>query len=343
MQGELGSSHAYEFGGEYRPHPDYHQGFLGVDWRFDGGVYRIAHIVRGDPWDAKNTSPLLAPGVNASVGDAVLAINGQRLTSDLGPQQLLVNQAEAEVQVLLQSASGETRSVTVRALADESGARYRDWVEANRRLVHEQTQGRVGYVHIPDMWGDGYAEFHRYYLSEYDHNGLIVDVRWNGGGAVSGLVLEKLARPRLGYDYQRWSPPNPYIYHSPRGKLVAITDENAGSDGDIFSHGFKMMGLGPLIGKRTWGGVVGISPYLPLVDGTITTQPEFSFWFKDVGWGVENYGTDPTIDVDYAPQDYARGFDPQLARGIAEALRLVEEYPSLDPTPDKPPRRGYPQ
>ncbi|HEY7348399.1 MAG TPA: PDZ domain-containing protein [Ktedonobacterales bacterium] len=345
MQGELGSSHAYEGGGEYRPHPEYRQGFLGVDWRFDAGegVYRIAQIVRGDPWDAKWTSPLLAPGVNASVGDAVLAINGQRLTAERGPQQMLVNQAETEVQILLQSANGATRSVTVRALADESRARYRDWVENNRRLVHEQTRGRVGYVHIPDMWVDGYAEFHRYYLTEYDHHALIVDVRWNGGGAVSGLVLEKLARPRLGYDFQRWSPPNPYIYNSPRGKLVAITDENAGSDGDIFSHAFKMMGLGPLIGKRTWGGVIGISPYMPLVDGTITTQPEFSFWFNDVGWGVENYGTDPTIDVDYTPQDYARGFDPQLERGIAEALRLLEEYPAETPTPVQPPRRGYPR
>jgi len=345
MQGELGSSHAYEFGGEYRPHPEYRQGFLGVDWRFDAGdgVYRIARIVRGDPWNPKESSPLLAPGVNASAGDAVLAINGQRLMPERGPQQLLVNQAETEVQILLQSADGVVRSVTVRALADEFGARYRDWVEGNRRLVHEQTKGRVGYVHIPDMWADGYAEFHRYYLAEYDHDALIVDVRWNGGGAVSGLVLEKLARPRLGYDFQRWAPPNPYLYNSPRGKLVAITDENADSDGDIFSHAFKMMGLGPLIGKRTWGGVIGISPYMPLVDGTITTQPEFSFWFKDVGWGVENYGTDPTTDVDYTPQDYARGFDPQLDRAIAEALRLVEEYPAQTPAPVQPPRRGYPQ
>jgi hypothetical protein len=199
------------------------------------------------------------------------------------------------------------------------------------------------YVHIPDMGADGYAEFHRYYLAEYDHEALIVDVRWNGGGAVSGLVLEKLARPRLGYAFQRWSPPNPYLSHSPRGKLVAITDENAGSDGDIFSHAFKMMGLGPLIGKRTWGGVIGISPYMPLADGTNTTQPEFSFWFKDVGWGVENYGTDPTIDVDYTPQDYALGFDPQLERGIVEALRLIEEYPATTPAPEQHPYRGYPK
>ncbi len=344
MQGELGSSHAYEMGGEYRPHPEYRQGFLGVDWRLDAdaGVYRIAHIMRGDPWNRKATSPLLAPGVNASVGDAVLAINGQRLTPERGPQQVLVNQADQEVQLLLQPTDGEPRTVTVRALASEFEGRYRDWVEGNRRMVHEATQGRVGYIHVPDMWADGFAEFHRYYLAEYDHEALIVDIRWNSGGAVSGLLLEKLSRPRLGYDFQRWSPPSPYFSESPRGKLVALTDENAGSDGDIFSHGFKLLGLGPLIGKRTWGGVIGIEPYMPLADGTVTTQPEFSFWFKDVGWGVENYGTDPTIDVDYTPQDYARGVDPQLARAIAEALHLAETHPSPNPTPEERPYRGYP-
>ncbi len=345
MQGELGSSHAYEMGGEYRPHPEYRQGFLGVDWRFDAeaGLYRIARIVRGDPWNRKATSPLLSPGVNASVGDAVLAINGQRLTPERGPQQLLVNQADQEVQLLLQPADGgEPRTVTVRALASEFDGRYRDWVEGNRRLVHEATQGRVGYIHVPDMWAEGFSEFHRYYLAEYDHDALIVDIRWNSGGAVSGLLLEKLSRPRLGYDFQRWSPPSPYFSESPRGNLVALTDENAGSDGDIFSHGFKLLGLGPLIGKRTWGGVIGIEPYMPLADGTVTTQPEFSFWFKDVGWGVENYGTDPTIDVDYTPQDYARGVDPQLARAIAEALHLAETHPSPNPTPEERPYRGYP-
>jgi len=113
--------------------------------------------------------------------------------------------------------------------------------------------------------------------------------------------------------------PSPYIGESPHGKLVALTDENAGSDGDIFSHAFKMLNLGPLVGKRTWGGVIGISPYLPLADGTVTTQPEFTFWFKDVGWGVENYGTDPTIEVDYTPQDYTSG---------AEAQRLAESSPA---------------
>ncbi|HZC07049.1 MAG TPA: PDZ domain-containing protein [Ktedonobacterales bacterium] len=346
MQGELGSSHAYEFGGEYREHPHYAQGSLGCDWRFDEASerYIIARIIRGDPWSADATSPLLAPGVNVAVGDAVLAINGQRVSRERSPMRLLVNQAGNEVELLIQpAAGGEPRAVTVRALAGgDFLARYLDWVEGNRKAVHERSGGRVGYIHIPDMGPFGFAIFHRYYLQEYDYEGLIVDVRWNGGGSVSGLVLEKLMRPRLGYAFQRWSGASPYFGESPRGNLVAITDENAGSDGDIFSHAFKMLKLGPLVGKRTWGGVVGISPYIALADGSLTTQPEFSFWFRDVGWGVENYGTDPTIDVDNMPQDYARGADPQLDRALSEAMRLVDEHPVKTPEPGPRPVRGVP-
>ena len=345
MQGELGSSHAYEIGGEDRPHPEYTQGHLGIDWRFDAQTGRavITRIVEGDLWDAEATSPLRTPGVNAQVGDAILAINGQPVTADTLPNQLLVHQAGREVQVLLQPADGGApRSVTVRATGDSHAGRYRDWVEANRRAVHEATGGRVGYLHIPDMAYVGFSEFHRYFLMEYDYDGLIGDVRFTGGGMVSGLLLEKLSRRRLGYDFQRWGPPEPYMIQSPRGPLVALTDENAGSDGDIFSHAFKMLGLGPLIGMRTWGGVIGIEPYITLADGSVTTQPEFSFWFNDVGWGVENYGTDPTIEVEYLPQAYMAGKDPQLERGIAEALRLIEERPAPTPTPGPRPNRGFP-
>lgn len=345
MQGELGTSHAYEFGGDYRAFPNYRQGFLGVDWRVDPttGEFAIARIVRGDPWNRDATSPLLAPGVNVQSGDVVLAINGQPVTATNGPQHLLVNQATSDVQLLIRPADGsEPRMVTVRALASEYPARYRDWVAANRQAVHTTTGGRVGYIHIPDMGADGYAEFHRGYLAEYDHEALIVDIRWNGGGEVSGLLLEKLARPRLGYDYERWNVPQPYFQEAPRGPLVTLTDENAGSDGDIFSHSFKMLNLGPLIGQRTWGGVIGIEPYIPLADGSLTTQPEYSFWFRDVGWGVENYGTDPTILVEYPPQAYAQGTDPQLERGIAEALRLIAEHPSQTPTPGPRPKLAFP-
>jgi tricorn protease len=234
--------------------------------------------------------------------------------------------------------------VTVKALSDEMPARYREWVEANRAAVHAATEGRVGYVHIPDMGARGYAEFHRGYLAEVDREGLVVDVRFNGGGYVSGLLLEKLARRRLGYDVSRWGEePTPYPIESVLGPMVALTNEFAGSDGDIFSHGFKLLKLGPLLGKRTWGGVIGIWPRHTLVDGTLTTQPEFSFWFEDVGWAVENYGTDPDIEVENRPQDYARGQDPQLARAIDEVLRRLRENPPRRPSFDRRPSRLLPK
>jgi len=343
VQGELNTSHAYEGGGEYRQRPHYQQGFLGVDWRYDGEQdrYRIARIIQGDPSDSDATSPLTSPGLNVKAGDAVLAINGQRLGANRGPQELLVNQAGNEVQLTVEDeATKEMRVISAKAIGDEQPARYREWVENNRRMVHEQSGGRVGYIHIPDMAGSGFAEFHRGFLAEYDYPALLVDVRFNSGGHVSGLLLEKLARRRVGYSFPRWGQPESYPYESPRGPMVALTNEHAGSDGDIFSHSFKLMGLGPLVGKRTWGGVIGIEWRHRLVDGTRTTQPEFAFWFKDVGWNVENYGTDPDIEVDIAPQDYMNNVDPQLDRAIAEALRLIEERPALEPKPEERPRKG---
>lgn len=343
LQGELNTSHAYEMGGEYRQRPHYQQGFLGVDWSYDAenNRYRIDRIIEGDPSDSNAASPLTSPGLNIHVGDAVLAINGQRVGPERSSQELLVNQAGNEVQLTIEDATTkETRAVTVKALKDEQPARYREWVESNRRTVHEKSDGRVGYIHIPNMMGEGFAEFHRGFLTEYDYPALLVDVRFNGGGHVSGLLLEKLARRRIGYSFPRWGQPEPYPYESPRGPMVALTNEHAGSDGDIFSHSFKLMGLGPLIGKRTWGGVIGISPRHTLVDGTRTSQPEYAFWFKDVGWNVENYGTDPDIEVDVAPQDYMHNVDPQLDRAIAEALRLIEERPALEAKPEERPRKA---
>jgi tricorn protease len=271
--------------------------------------------------------------VDVQPGDLLLAINGQPLGDGVTPGELLVNQAEQEVLLTVRRGDGDPRTVAVKALANEMPARYRDWVEVNRLRVHEATGGRVGYVHIPDMGPQGYAEFHRGFLREYDRDALVVDVRFNGGGHVSGLLLQKLARRRLGYDFSRWGAPEPYPPESPAGPLVALTNEQAGSDGDIFCHTFKLLRLGPLLGKRTWGGVIGIGIRHTLADGTVTTQPEFSFHFDDVGWGVENYGTDPDIEIDNAPQDYVRGADPQLARAIAVALDLLTQQPAHRPAP----------
>ena len=231
----------------------------------------------------------------------------------------------------------------VRTLASEAGCRYRAWVEGNRRRVHEASEGKIGYLHIPNMGVYGYAEFHRGFLAEITHQGLIVDVRFNGGGHVSQLILEKLARRRIGYDLSRWGGLTPYPSESVAGPLVALTNEHAGSDGDIFCHGFKVMKLVPLIGKRTWGGVIGISPRHSLVDGTTTTQPEFSFWFEDIGWNLENQGAIPDIEVDIAPHDYAAGRDPQLDRAISEALRLLEANPVTIPNLENKPSRAVPK
>ncbi|MFI7636495.1 PDZ domain-containing protein [Nonomuraea sp. NPDC049400] len=330
LHGELATSHAYESGGEYRPGPEYTQGKLGVDWDYRDGVYHIRSIVTGDPWDPQATSPLNRLGLDVRAGDAVLAINGAPIGTAATPNERLVNQAGEEVELTLRREE-RVFTVTVRALADEQPARYRDWVNLNRAECHQRSGGRVGYLHIPDMGAEGFGEFHRGYLAEYGRQALIVDVRFNGGGHVSALLLEKLARRRLGYDYPRWGDPEPYPPESPRGPLVAITNEWAGSDGDIFSHTFKLLKLGPLVGKRTWGGVIGIWPRHQLADGTVTTQPEFSFAFDDVGWQVENYGTDPDIEVDITPQDYARGMDTQLERAIDVALDLLAERPPHTP------------
>jgi tricorn protease len=346
MQGELGTSHAYELGGDYRPAPAYALGHLAADLAFNARRRRwiFTHVVEGDPWESEGGSPLRAPGVRVSAGDQLLAVNGRPVDAEVTPASLLVNQAGLAVELTVAGPGRKgSRTVVVTALRDQRGARYREWVADNRRKVHEATGGRVGYVHVPDMGPRGYAEFHRSYLAEVEREALIVDVRFNGGGHVSQLVLEKLARRRLGYDVSRWGKPDPYPADSPAGPLVALTNEFAGSDGDIFTHCFKLLGLGPVVGKRTWGGVIGISPKHMLVDGSLTTQPEYAFWFSDVGWAVENYGTDPDVEVDIRPQDAAAGNDPQLDKAVSLALSALRRHRPLQADTLRRPRLELPE
>ncbi|MFQ5504263.1 MAG: S41 family peptidase [Planctomycetota bacterium] len=344
MQGELGTSHCYELGGDYLPPPQWHLGCLGADLELNrrSGYWRITRIPQGDSWNLRQSSPLRAPGLNIQEGEEIRAVKGQSVGREVSPYQLLVNEAGRPVELLLSSKNSgkktkkphsrpRTRLVTVTTIRDEFELRYRDWVESNRLHVHDATEGRVGYLHVPNMGPVGYSEFHRYWQGEVDKDGLIIDVRWNGGGHVSQLLLQKLLRRRIGYKKSRYSPLRSYPVDAPMGPMVALTNEYAGSDGDIFSHSFKLLGLGPLIGTRTWGGVIGIFPRHSLVDGTITTQPEFASWFEDVGWDVENYGTEPDIEVDIRPQDWAAKRDPQLDRSILEVEKLLAKDPPKRP------------
>ena len=209
MQGELGTSHAYEYGGDYRPAPHYPRGFLGADLAWDAGRngFVVTRLLRGDSWNRDADSPLAEPGLDIREGDAIVAIGGKPVGPGATPDALLVNMAGKEISIAVERA-GATRRAVVRPLRSERELRYRDWVDGNRARVHARTHGRVGYLHIPDMGPWGFAEFHRGFLAEFDKPGMIVDARYNRGGHVSGLLLEKLMRRRIGYDISRWGIPS---------------------------------------------------------------------------------------------------------------------------------------
>jgi tricorn protease len=328
MQGEVGTSHSYEMGGDFGEDRLPPVGSLGAELTFAGDGYKVTRIHEGDPSNEGEKSPLLTAGADVRVGDVLTAIDGTPLTRTLSPRMLLLNCADVPVTLRVRRGQAE-REVVVKTLKDEKRLLYREWVESNRGYVHEKTGGRVGYIHVPNMLSTGYAEFYRLYPYETDRDALVVDVRYNGGGAISSLILQKLCRKRVGYAKDRAGQSWPYPEDTVKGPQVALTNEWAGSDGDIFCHSFKLMGLGPLVGTRTWGGVVGINTVRNLVDGTVVTQPQIAFWFRDTGWGVENYGTDPTIEVDNTPTDFANGTDRQLDSTINEAMRLLKDAEML--------------
>jgi tricorn protease len=239
----------------------------------------------------------------------------------------LNNKSGVSLKLKLKRRNSETISLYSNVLDDDRYIRYRSWVEQNRKYVHEKSNGKIGYVHIPDMGMMGLNEFYRLYVTELAYDGMIIDVRYNGGGFVSQLILEKLQNTRLGYDKPRRGSLHPYPSNSVNGPMIAITNEYAGSDGDIFSYSFKALKLGKLIGVRTWGGVVGISPRRKLIDGSVLTQPEYSFWFKETGYGVENYGVDPDVEVQYSPIDYYKNVDPQLDYALTS---IAKDVPSVN-------------
>ena len=331
MLGELGTSHADEWGGDYPGLRQYNsQGYLGADFEQVEGGFAARRIVEGDPWNEDSDSPLNRLGVNIRPGDVITAIAGRPASKFASPGEALVECADKETELTVRGDDGEERVVVVKPARGERKPRYREWVVNNRRYVHEKTEGQAGYIHIPDMVENGFAEFHRAYPAELRFPALIVDVRHNRGGNISDFLLEKLARKRIGYDQPRYGALLPNQRKSVLGPMVALADENTFSDAETFSHAFKMLGLGPLVGMRTEGGAIGRND-TTLADGGTTTQPTEAYWFEDVEWGIENYGVEPDIEVPYAPHHYVNGADPQLDRAIVELRRLLEENPPRVP------------
>ncbi len=338
---ELGTSHAYvgKAGQDFRgPGPgDAAVGMLGADISREGsGRWLVDRVLPGESSDPRARSPLEAPGVAVRAGDELVAVDGRPVDPVLGPAPLLAGTVGKPVELTVRPKDGDPemrRRVAVVPLRDDRRLRYQDWVTSRRRLVRELGDGRLGYLHIPNMIGEGWADFHRDLHTEMRFDALVMDVRGNGGGHISQLVVEKLARRVIGWDQGRGIQPISYPQDGRRGPLVTVADEFAGSDGDIVTAAVKLLGLGPVVGARTWGGVIGIEgiPGHELVDGTHMTVPKYAFSFDEYGWGVENYGVDPDVEVLITPDDWAAGHDPQLETAVRLALEALEKQPPKVP------------
>jgi tricorn protease len=346
MIGELSTSHTYTWGGDRgRTVPSRPTGLLGATLTRAGDAFRVERIYHGDPLD-RLRSPLREPGADVKEGDYILAVNHKPFEPGLPFEANLENLAGKPVMLTVNGKPTRdgARNVVVKPLESEGELLYADWVRRNREYVAEKTDGRIGYIHIPDMGTRGLIEFDRWFYPQADKEGMVVDARWNGGGWVSQLILAHFERKILSWDRQRYGHFEPYPSRVLNGPFVVLTNEFAGSDGDIFPKAIQLAKLAPIIGMRSWGGVNGIRMNKNLVDGGMVTHPEFAWWDQPTGWGLEGHGVDPDIVVDDLPQELARGVDAQLDRGIEEVLRLHQErppqHPEFGPAPDRS-RKAY--
>jgi tricorn protease len=342
MIGDLSNSHTYVGGGDTPNLHPVNVGMLGVDFEEDAAskLYRFKKIYSGENWQSSLRSPLTEPGVDVKEGDYLLAVNGRPLRVPENPYEAFVNTANENVTLTVNSKPTEegSRQVTVKPLSSELKLRELDWIESNRQKVDKATGGRVGYVYLPDMSEAGLNEFVKQYFPQIRKEGIIFDVRYNGGGFVDQIILEHLRRILVGMEAARnfksdTIPPNTFY-----GSMVCVTNHYAASDGDYFTYFFKKYKLGPVVGTRTWGGVRGIRGYIPLMDGGYITRPEFSMYGVDSHWTIENHGVEPDIVVDDRPDLVMKGHDPQLEKAIELALKDIQEHPKKLPArpPDLP-------
>ncbi|MEV8247546.1 S41 family peptidase [Streptomyces rochei] len=333
--GELGTSHAYVAAArrnEGPPHYQRRQGLLGANFVCRDGQWVVKRILPGDSSDSRARSPLAGTGIRE--GAVLTHVDGRPVDPVTGPYPLLAGAGATTVELTFTPAEGvpaPSRRVAVVPLVDERPLRYQDWVAKRREVVRELSGGRCGYLHIPDMGGSGWAQFNRDLRMEVSRPALIVDVRGNAGGHISELVIEKLTRTILGWDLTRDAQPVSYTSNAPRGPVVAVADEATSSDGDMITAAFKLLRLGPVVGQRTWGGVVGMTGRHRLGDDTVITVPMNAAWFDAYGWSVENYGVDPDVEALRTPLDWAEGRYPVLTEAVRLALELLETNPPATP------------
>lgn len=348
MFAELNCSHTYVWGGDQR-RADYHStGLLGVDVsKHKSGFFRIDRVIAGREWKNDLSSPLAAPHINAQVGEYIVAINGRSCAEAANIYELLLNRADKITSVTLNSKPSLDggREVIIKPLGSERGLRYYDWVDDRHQYVHEKSDGKIGYIHLTNMGSAGLSQFTGSYAQQHQKQGLIMDVRYNGGGWVAEMILSHLGRQVFGLGMSRnggrYRRPNTGFY----GHMAAVSNGETGSDGETFTEGFRRLGLGPIIGTRTWGGWVGIRADKPLIDRGMITQPEFTGWgVSDGEWMIEGWGTEPDegFEVKEDPASFYRGDDPQLDRAIEYLMDKIKNDPKpLPPMPEYPKDRGY--
>ncbi|HET9425956.1 MAG TPA: PDZ domain-containing protein [Gemmatimonadaceae bacterium] len=331
MGAEIAVGHSYVRGGEMPEVPNANGGLLGADFTIDQGRYRITKIYESETWNPDLRAPLAQPGVNVKAGDYIVAINGTELKAPENIYRLLDGTANRQTVIAVNSrpALEGARNITVIPVPSEQGLRTRAWVENNRRIVDSLSNGQLAYVYIPNTGQPGYTSFNRYYFAQQDRKGAIIDERYNGGGSAADYIVDLLGRDFDGY----FNNPagNRVPFTSPAsgiwGPKVMIINEMAGSGGDLMPFMFRYRKIGPLVGTRTWGGLVATSDTPPFVDGGSMIAPRFGFFSRDNQWAVENEGVAPDIHVENTPKEVIAGHDPQLERAVAEAMRLLREKP----------------
>jgi tricorn protease len=330
--GELNTSHTYIFGGDRRREADrVTVGMLGVDWDPDraAGRYRFGKIYRVTDWTRDVVPPLEGPDTGVAEGDYLIAVNGEQVTTERNVYSYFQDLAGKQVLLTVgDRPSGDgAREVTVKPLRGERTLRYLDWVERNRRVADEMSGGRIGYLHLPDTYLGSAREFPKYYYAQTRKQGIIVDGRFNGGGLDPDIFLQRLNKRLLTYWTRRYSHDQTTPAVVTRAHLACLTNRQAGSGGDMLPMEFQMHGMGPVIGTRTWGGLVGVSMFLDLVDGGGLSAPDYRIYDPEGRWIVENEGVQPDIVVDLHPEEVARGHDAQLTKAIEVLLQKIEAEP----------------